>query len=115
MSHPSVLQVLAANLPVALKAVDCTGNETSLSDCQSSRLNFQDCALPNGTDATVLACANSQSGAPPSHPIITPRSGLYTGAALTGFSSTSLRNDQMNCTTRSSSLQNFQIQCKPIQ
>ena len=60
------VQVLATNIPVGLKAVDCDGNETALTDCQSSRQNLQDCALENATDTTVLACANSQPGALPS-------------------------------------------------
>lgn len=59
-----LLQVLVSSLPVGLASVDCSGTETSLLDCTSSRDDIQSCDVPNTnlSDATVLACANSTAG-----------------------------------------------------
>eukprot|EP00892_Ulva_mutabilis_P008499 jgi/Ulvmu1/6020/UM260_0004.1 len=56
--------VLLSSLPVGLVSVDCTGSETSLLQCMSGRDEFRQCGSPlrNFTDATVLACADSQTG-----------------------------------------------------
>ena len=54
--------------PVALAEVDCAGNETSLLDCPS-RLNpdvvFTLGECGNSSDATILACGDSETGVPP--------------------------------------------------
>ena len=60
------MQVFPESRPVALADVDCVGNETSLLDCPSQTspgrvLVRAQCA--NSTDATILACGNTDSGA----------------------------------------------------
>ena len=55
------MQVLYENLPVALAAVDCDGNETSITECQSNDRLIGMCT--NITSSTVLACASSAGGA----------------------------------------------------
>ena len=61
------VQVFPDNRPVALAEVDCVGNETSLLDCPS-RLNpdavFTRGQCGNSSDATILACGDSESGVP---------------------------------------------------
>eukprot|EP00892_Ulva_mutabilis_P011625 jgi/Ulvmu1/8835/UM049_0015.1 len=49
--------VLYEDVPVALAGVDCTGNETSLSDCVHFDEFIPDCI--NRTASTVLACSTS--------------------------------------------------------
>ena len=53
-------QALASELPVALTGVDCSGNETSLLECDSME-SIAACGLRNSsaTDGTILACATS--------------------------------------------------------
>ena len=54
------MQVLFENLPVALAAVDCDGNETSITECRSNNRLIGRCT--NITSSTVLACANTAGG-----------------------------------------------------
>ena len=61
------LQVLFENLPVALAAVDCTGNETSIAECQNNDRLIGTCT--NITSSTVLACANLDDGVMPAFPL----------------------------------------------
>lgn len=58
-----VKPVLVANLPVGIASVDCNGTETSLLQCTSSQSAIQSCGVPGSsfTDATVIACANSNA------------------------------------------------------
>lgn len=57
------VQPLEAYLPVALAAVDCGGREKRLIDCPADAEAVPRCT--NGTDSTVLACGNTDSGAAP--------------------------------------------------
>ena len=52
--------MLFENLPVALAAVDCDGNETSISECASNDGLIGMCT--NITSSTVLACGNTVDG-----------------------------------------------------
>ena len=61
------MQVLFENLPVALAAVDCDGNETSITECQNNDGLIGMCT--NTTSSTVLACANSADGVPLAQPV----------------------------------------------
>lgn len=54
------MQVLFEDLPVALAGVDCDGNETAISECQSNNNRIGECSRV--TTSTVLACANSAPG-----------------------------------------------------
>ena len=68
----AVVQVLTANLPVAIPSLDCDGDETSLLDC----------VVPTGMGrgrgerpscATVLACGDTSAGAGTSpQPLFSP-------------------------------------------
>lgn len=53
-------------MPVGLASVDCDGTETSLLQCSSSEDNLRQCGVPNSnlTEATILACATTDSSAP---------------------------------------------------
>eukprot|EP00892_Ulva_mutabilis_P008495 jgi/Ulvmu1/6017/UM260_0001.1 len=66
IQHIDVLTGLVSTLPVGLASVDCVGNETSLLQCTSSRVDGEECGCPAGnfTDATFLACANSAGDCP---------------------------------------------------
>ena len=60
------MQVLFENLPVALAAVDCDGNETSITECQNNDGVIPECAGDSGH--TILACADSADGEVPACP-----------------------------------------------
>eukprot|EP00892_Ulva_mutabilis_P012491 jgi/Ulvmu1/9614/UM054_0044.1 len=57
-------RVLLAELPVALAAVNCMGDEESLLDCSSDDAMIRRCGVPDTTftDSTVLACADVAGG-----------------------------------------------------
>ena len=61
MSDLVSLQVLFADVPVALAAVDCDGTETSLLECQNNGRLASRCT--NKTSSTVLACGTTATGA----------------------------------------------------
>ena len=61
--------MLIGSLPVKLSGVACEGDEATLLDCPSRADNRQ-CGFetPGKTDATVVACANTDGAAgPPLH------------------------------------------------
>lgn len=62
MSNRVCLQVLFADIPVALAAVDCDGTEASLLECQNNGRLASRCT--NKTSSTVLACGTTATGAP---------------------------------------------------
>ena len=62
-----VSQVLSGNLPVALAAVDCDGNETSITECQNND-GFIGRCKSSSSRSTVLACADSVDGVIPALP-----------------------------------------------
>eukprot|EP00892_Ulva_mutabilis_P011624 jgi/Ulvmu1/8834/UM049_0014.1 len=53
-------QVLFENIPVALAAVDCEGDEEALQDCQSADRFIKQCT--NRTSSTVIACSLATPG-----------------------------------------------------
>ena len=55
------VQVLFQNQPVALAGVDCDGTEASITECQQNDNLIGMCS--STTSSTVLACANSPTGA----------------------------------------------------
>ena len=59
-------QVLFKDVPVALAAVGCEGNETSITDCQRNDDLVDTCG--EFDTSTVLACAESAAGAAPQAP-----------------------------------------------
>lgn len=63
-----LLQVLVSDVPVALAAVDCAGDETSLLECQNNPELIPNCNAE--TSSTVIACGRTTAGAlpPTSHP-----------------------------------------------
>lgn len=65
------LQVLVADIPPGISAVDCDGSETSLLDCTSSNeYEIQsECSVEDSSanDATVIACGTESTGAAPPH------------------------------------------------
>ena len=58
--YKELVQVHPESRPVALAEVDCVGNETSLLDCPSA--SGMDARCPNSTDATIVACGNTDPG-----------------------------------------------------
>lgn len=69
MMYNMVFQVLFKDVPVALAAVGCEGNETSITDCQRNDNLVDTCG--EFDTSTVLACAESAAGAAPEAPAIT--------------------------------------------
>ena len=62
-------QVLFEDIPVALAAVDCEGNETSIMDCTSNDRQIRNCNA--ASTSTVLACANSAAKGVPNRICLT--------------------------------------------
>lgn len=54
------MQVLFENLPVAMTAVDCDGDETTIAECQVNDAELGECT--NRTSSTVIACSDSTEG-----------------------------------------------------